>query len=378
MNENFLYEYKNNYINSLIFKLTDFCNQGCNYCYREDNLVREERIMSDEIIYTTIEKYVKFLKSHDSLRDKAYMIWHGGEPLLAGIDKFKKIMQYEKEISEKYDIEFLNSVQTNGTLINEEWADFFEVNNFLVGFSLDGPKKVHDIDRKDKGGNSSFDKTLNAINLLKNYNIRLNIISVITNKSYIYVDEIYNFIKSTGVKDVDFIPCFWYEDSTTLKDENYSKFMKRCLKLWEQDNFKPLIIRFLSDVFDKIVALDANKGISIGCELAGSCGQNFSIGVKGEVCPCECLTPINSFYIGNIMENTFEECVKSKELDIFKSLFNCVSDECFKCEVLDVCSGGCFNRRLPIGHIAHNKDLYCNTRKDIIQEIKLIVNKIKH
>ncbi|MCL1976717.1 MAG: radical SAM protein [Candidatus Bathyarchaeota archaeon] len=375
MAKDVLYDYPVRQINSLVFKIADYCDQSCDYCYRGNNLIRTKNIMSDQLIFQTMHKYVEFTRNNFPDKKSVYVIWHGGEPALAGLEKFEYIVKIEKNFSEKYGIEFKNAIQSNGVHLTKAWLEFFEKEMFLVGFSLDGPKEIHDLHRKNKENSSTFEKTINTILMTLKYDINCNIISVITNESYRYCEKIYAFMRDLGVRTVDFIPCFCYDDPNTLKPEHYGEFMLGCLDLWEKDNFKPLEIRFLSDIFYKISALTQNEHIGrVSCELAGACGQNFSIGVNGEVNVCECLTPINNFIVGNIKNDTFESMLNNESYDYLISSFNDVSDECFRCEVSLVCDGGCLNRRYFLKDKL-KKDIYCEPRKAIIRKAIKIYRK---
>lgn len=361
------FSYSNPRINSLVFKLVDYCNQGCAYCYRENDKERPARIMSDELIETTIIKYIDFLKSKGNARGVAYLIWHGGEPLLAGISKFRKIMEIEARLGAQYNVGFVNSVQTNGVYTDEEWAKYFSENQFLVGVSLDGPKHIHDIYRKNKGGTSTFAETMRGIRLLQTYKIKTNLIGVITNESAKYADMMYEFFRDLGVRDIDLIPCFDYNDPLTLSPESYRVFMTTVFKRWRRDGYVPLKIRFLSDVLKKISVLRSGGCATIGCELMGGCGQNWSIGVQGEVYPCECLTPIKRMELGNIMESSFEGLLSGDAFSNVKSENNDIAEDCRNCDVLAVCRAGCLNRRLKDFKLDGKRDPYCLARRDVVK-----------
>lgn len=376
MENKMLNSYTNPKINSLIFKLTDFCNLGCSYCYRGSNEEKPRDVMSDELIALVIEKYILFKKGTGREQEPMVLVWHGGEPLTAGIDKFKKIMEIEEDLRKKYNVKFINSVQTNGTLINKEYTSFFKENNFVVGFSLDGPKFIQDLSRYNKNGNSSFDATMRGIRLTKEAGIYVNAISVISNESASHVDEIYTFMRDSGINTVDFIPSFYYETDVTLIPEKYTEFMLRILELWKQDKFTPLKVRFLNDVYRRVIHRFDNKPLLVECELAGCCGQNFSVGINGEIFPCECLTPISTFKLGNIQEKSFLELIKSEAYQDMIKKFNNIPEECYKCEVLDLCRGGCLNRRLAIHNLNNGKDLYCESRKAIINRMIDVVKEL--
>lgn len=376
MERKLLNSYKNPKINSLIFKLTDFCNLGCSYCYRGSNEEKPKDVMSNELIEMTIEKYILFKKETGHTNEPLVLVWHGGEPLTAGIEKFKDILSIEEKLKVKYGAEFMNSVQTNGTLINDDFATFFKANNFIVGFSLDGPKFIQDLNRYNKNGKSSFEATMRGIRTVKGKDIHVNAISVISSESVNSVEEIYTFMRDAGVDTVDFIPSFYYNTEVTLSPEKYTEFMLTVLELWGKDEFKPLKIRFLNDVYRRVIHRYDNKALLVECELAGCCGQNFSVGVNGEIFPCECLTPIGSFKLGNIRDKSFSELIKT---DSFKQMvmeFNSIPDECYKCDVLDLCRGGCLNRRLPLHNLNAGKDLYCDSRKAIFERMIALVKEL--
>ncbi|MGG7178311.1 radical SAM protein [Clostridium paraputrificum] len=374
MNEKMLNTYRNPRINSLIFKLTDFCNLGCSYCYRGSNKEKPKVVMDNKTIYNAINNFIKFKIDTGRSNEPIVLVWHGGEPLTAGVNKFKEILEIEDEFKKKFNVKFINSVQTNGTLITDEIASFFKENEFLVGFSLDGPKFIQDMNRYKKNKDSSFSETMRGINIIKNHNIYLNIIGVITNESHKFVDEIYSFIKEIGHCTVDFIPSFYYDSDVTLDIENYTSFMLKILDLWKNDDYKPIKIRFLNDAFKRVVFRSGEKKISVECELAGCCGQNFSVGINGEIYPCECLTPISDFEVGNINEHNFTELIKLEGFDKLKKEFNNIPKDCYECDIIDLCRGGCLNRRLEIHNLNDGKDLYCNSRKDILNKVIDIVN----
>jgi len=354
-------------INSLVFKLADYCNQGCTYCYRENDKERPARIMSDETILAAVGKYIDFLGSKGNARSVVYLIWHGGEPLLAGIPKFKAIMEMQARIGAERGVQFVNSVQTNGVYLNEEWAEFFSENRFLVGVSLDGPKEIHDIHRKNKNGLSTFAETMRGIGLLRAHKVATNLIGVITNESAGYADTLYDFFRDLGVRDIDLIPCFDYGDPLTLSPEAYRAFMTRIFKRWQADGYNPLRIRFLTDVLKKISALRSGGCATIGCELMGACGQNWSIGVEGEVYPCECLTPIKRMELGNIGEASFEQLMDTEGFSAVRAENNDIADDCRSCDVLAVCRAGCLNRRLRDFKLDGKRDPYCLARRDVIK-----------
>ena len=354
-------------VNSLVFKLTEYCNLGCSYCYRDNDREKPRVVMPDEIIHESLQKFAKHIAKTRPDNKHAYTIWHGGEPLLAGIEKFKRIIDLQTRITRESGVIFTNATQTNGVMFDEEWAQFFKTNDFLVGFSLDGPQHVHDIHRKNKGGNSTFNKTLNAIETSLKYGIPTNIIAVITNESSGHANDIYSFLKNSGIKQADLIPCFDYDGPLTLKPEKYAAFMLEIAALWKNDGFQPLNFRFLGDIRKRLFQKQTNSGrIAIGCELAGQCGRNWSLSGRGDVCACECLTPVPRFFLGNIMNMDFEELNSVQGMKEVNDSLKDIDHKCLKCPVFDICHAGCINRRLKEFNLNGKLDLYCEARKSII------------
>lgn len=366
-----LYDFENPKLNSIIFKVTSYCNQRCDYCYThytQSDEISKPKVMSIDTVYKIIASYATFVDKAEINFKNMYLVWHGGEPLLAGKSYFSEIMEIEKEFTQSgYKIS--NGVQTNGILIDEEWISFFKENNFWVGVSMDGPKRIHNAHRHYRKGKSSFEAIYPNLMLLKENKIPLSVISVITEENVGHCKEIFEFFNKLEISSIDFIPCFLYGNEMTLDPKSYSKFMIELFDLWAASPNKNLKIRFLNDIKKKINWLKAGKGtIYTGCELAGRCGENFSILPNGDIYPCECLTPLNSLKLGNIEKIDLHEIYKTKKFDEFKILCNDINPECFSCEVFDICKGGCLNRRLP-EFTTDTKDFYCDARKKIIRHV---------
>ncbi|WP_096231206.1 radical SAM protein [Thermoanaerobacterium sp. RBIITD] len=249
------------------------------------------------------------------------------------------------------------------------WIEFFKNNKFIIGISLDGPKFIHDKHRLNRKGYSSFEDTINGILLLKQCNISINIISVINNDYVNYGGQILEYFVDLGINVVDFIPCYFYNDRYTLSVENYKNFMINIFDIWMKKYKNVIKIRFLNDIFQNILRkYDKNIRVNVGCELGEVCGRNYSISVNGDIFPCECLTPIDYMKLGNIKEEDFISILKKREFNEFKELYNNVSKDCLRCDILDICHAGCLNRRLP-QYTYNLKDYYCEARKGIIYHI---------
>lgn len=375
MTELKLYDFKEPKINSIIFKVTTQCNQSCDYCYRYEDKTSTHEVMHLDTVHRIISSYAKFIDDTKENPKNMYLIWHGGEPLLMGIKYFSEIMEIEKEFTQAgYTI--FNGIQTNGLLINEEWTSFFKKNDFWVGVSIDGTKELHDAHRFYKNSESSFESVNSNLMLLTENKIPISIISVITKESLSYCKEIMEYFNKSNVISMDFIPCFLYGSKMTLDSKSYSKFMIELYDLWTASPNKKFNIRFLNDIEKKINFLKTGKGpINLGCELVGRCGENFSILPNGDIYPCECLTSLNRFKMGNINKVNLNDIHNTEKFGEFKKIVNDINSECFTCEVFDICIGGCLNRRLD-ECTSNNKDIYCDARKKIIKHVMENMNGI--
>ena len=180
------------------------CNLECSYCYYLDKseLLAESGMhrMSDDLLEMYILQHIQA-----SSAQTVFFSWHGGEPTLAGLDYFRRIAELQKKHLPA-NRAVLNGIQTNGTLLNEEWCRFLKMENFMVGISLDGPENFHSINRFRKDGKSSFAEVLRAYQFLKTYEIPCEILCVVHSLNVRYPLEVYRFFKSLDAEFLTFIP----------------------------------------------------------------------------------------------------------------------------------------------------------------------------
>ena len=179
------------------------CNLGCRYCFylEKKNLYKNASSfqMSPEILESFIRQYVA---SQDV--PEVLFAWQGGEPTLLSIDFFRTVVSLQKKYADGKKIS--NSIQTNGTLLNDQWCEFLSDNDFLVGLSIDGPRELHDHYRKDKNGKPSFDAVMQGVSYLKKHDTRFNTITVLNDKNSLHPLETYRFLKEVGEGHMQFIP----------------------------------------------------------------------------------------------------------------------------------------------------------------------------
>ena len=170
------------------------CNLDCQYCYYLDKSEiygGHEPRMSEAMLETVVREYIQ---ANDV--PEVTFNWHGGEPLVLGLDFYKKALEFEHRYADGKIIH--NTLQTNGTLITREWADFFRDNDFLIGISLDGPKDIHDRYRKDKAGRPSFDRVIAGLRVLQQGGVEFNTMSTVNHFSEGRGLEVYQLLKTLG------------------------------------------------------------------------------------------------------------------------------------------------------------------------------------
>lgn len=362
-----LWDFADHRLQSLVFKLTEQCNLGCDYCYR-GGIKRSPAKMTLLTIRNSTKSFADWINLHFTRERPMYLIWHGGEPLICGIEYFEEIFRIENEYR-KNGYTIRNAIQTNGTLINQKWVDLFKKYDVLVGISIDGPQSVNDIHRHYTNTYSSFAATMKGLKFLAKNEYKYSCISVVSNETVDMLSESLDFFVNEGFNTVDFIPSFLHNNPSTLNGDCYADSMIKLYDYWKSKYPDQIYIRFLGDIEGKI--LDNTE--IIGCELAGCCGENFSVNVEGEVYPCECISTFKELSIGNINCESFNDMLANGHFSDWKRMVNEIDNFCiYSCECFDVCKGGCFNRRYCGNGKVLGKDIFCSPRYKIINHISKV------
>ena len=363
-----IWDFKDYNVSSVIIKASDYCNLRCKYCYQKENNVNRKIHIDLELIEKIIRQY--FDLTNDSI---LYLVWHGGEPLMCGVGFYEEVVKLEDQICKELgDKTIYNAVQTNGTMLTDEYLTFFKEHGFLVGISLDGIKAHHDAKRCFENEKGSFDLIKNNIDKLNKFDMGFSNICVIGKKSIGHEKEYYDMFAGMGTVEVDFIPCFFQGGEDNLSNEEYFSFLKTLFDYYYNDKQRAFSIRVFDDILRAILTADGVECGSIGCEYAGRCGENISVAINGDVYPCDCLTTSKEFVLGNLYEESLEKIVseKNRRVKNFRNMVNTVPEKCKECEVFSVCKGGCFNRRVQeLDNLTLGMDIYCETRKRIIEYI---------
>lgn len=347
----------------IIRPVNEKCNLKCTYCYYNESnqLYTTKDVLSLDILESFIKQYF------DIYEGNVVFMWHGGEPMLAGLDFFKRAVELQQK-HKKTCHRVENNIQTNGTLINSEWVRFFKENNFFVGLSLDGVQECHDHFRKTSKGLGTYKMVVDAIETLRKDNIEPGILQTLTRFSIPYISQ--NFahfvddlkIKKWGINvfnNTDENPLMTNE---VLSNEEYYEAYKNYYVLWKERNDPSIEIR---DIF---VAICSVMGRYTGiCQTSGICSSFIAIDSNGKIYPsCDAyLAEQRGYRIGDIGSLNLVKLLNSETRIRFSELSNFKAPQCEKCEWFNGCYNGCTFQRDTT-----NIYSYCEGRKKLFSFIR--------
>lgn len=330
------------------------CNLKCEYCFYHSLSAQRKDFSKGMMCIDTAKKVI------DSALDFAagtdvYFTFQGGEPLLCDIDFYYAFVDYTvKQNTHNSRIHFC--LQTNATLITRKFAQFFKENNFLIGVSLDGNEDMNSY-RVYPDGSNSFSDIMKGIELLKEYDVTFNVISVLTKNTALNFRKAYRFFKENDLRYLQFIPCLRptdgrHDESLYMDNDDYSEFLIRGFKIYFNDYMRGEYVSVRS--FDNYISL-ASGNHAEQCGMNGCCSTQFVVEGDGSVYPCDFYCT-DDWYLGNINNHSFDELYHSqKAVDFMKESF-ILPDKCKNCQYFYICrAGGCKRNR-------QDKD-YCDAYK---------------
>ncbi len=340
------------------------CNLNCEYCFYLEKqalfAAGEDYRMTDEVLSAFITNYI--LSQPTPLVE---FVWQGGEPTLLGIDFFRKVIELQRPFSHKKRI--TNSLQTNGTLLTNEWCDFLKKHNFMVGISLDGPKEIHDRYRRDRQGNGTFDRVVRGLRLLQIHKIEYNVLACVARDTAARLLDVYHFLRDEGVEFIQFTPIVErMPDSCSIKQGLRLACPASLEKEELQTEVTPWTVvpeeygDFLIATYEEWVRHDVGKVFVMNfewalnswignpspvCIHARQCGRSVVLEHNGNVYACDhCVYP--QYKIGNIITDELSQMVeKSVQSGFGISKETALPRWCRECEVLAACRGGCPKHR---------------------------------
>lgn len=318
----------------LIKPSSSLCNLKCDYCFYHS--LADERacysygMISLDVADNLIDKALDFAKGHN-----VNFAFQGGEPLLRGISFYRYFIN--KVLATTHSSKVSYSLQTNGTMLDEEWCELFKKNNFLIGLSLDGTENTNQ-HRRFKDGSNSFNSIMRSAEMLRSYGVDYNILTVVTREIYNNIKEVYRFYRSQGFNYLQFIPCLKPLDSSPtsnlyLSPEEYGDFLNRLFELYYNDNRNGFTtsIRFFDNLLNLAMRIPTEQ-----CGMNGHCTYQIVVESNGNLYPCDFYC-IDDYCLGNITDIDFFELDKSKKVIdfIFESME--VPSKCKSCPFYKLC-----------------------------------------
>ncbi len=345
-----------------VFKLTESCNLACKYCYQEGKL--DSGYFMDP---ATLRRALQEVASNT--RGPIHLLWFGGEPTLYGLQRMGQVMELVGEIFGERPV--YHGMQTNGTLITPQWAQFLASHKFAVTVSLDGPQYIHDSQRPHrpggaKAGTGSYEETMRGIANLRAVGINPRVSAVLTPQAQERPEELVDWFESQGFREMDFVPstryhCGRYE--VEVDGRQFKEFIMRVLERWlelKNPNFK---VRLLSETARKLAGKAPHY-----CKLEGKCAHFVGFGWNGDVYPCDEFSGIEEFKLGNIHDSSLEELMTSpKATEIFRQ-WAAIPPACTSCKWFHFCRGGCAWERQLSGD-PYQPTVMCEAMQAILERL---------
>ena len=332
------------------------CNLRCKYCYylEKNELYKDSRnhIITDELLEKFIKEYIEAQTMPEVL-----FTWHGGETLMRPVSFYKKALELQRVYGRGRRID--NCIQTNGTLITDEWCQFFKENNFLVGVSIDGPQEFHDEYRKTATGKPTFRQVMKGINLLNKHGVEWNALAVVNDFNADYPLDFYHFFKEIGCHYIQFTPIVERiidrADGLTLAPgmqeggrmadfsvtaEQWGDFLCAIFDEWVHHD----VGNYYIQLFDATLANWVGQAPGI-CTMARECGHAGVMEFNGDVYSCDHFV-YPEHKLGNLHNQTIYEMMnspKQKEFSKMKHLM--LPQQCKECNFLFACHGECPKNR---------------------------------
>lgn len=372
------------------------CNLCCEYCfYREKQAFFPEGLplfMSEEVLTAYVKEYIRCQPGPSVLFD-----WQGGEPCLRGIEFFRQAIALQNRFGMGKAIS--NTLQTNGTLIDEAWCRFLSKNNFLVGLSIDGPSSIHDRYRMDKNGNPTCDKVYQTFQLMRRHSVNVNVLATVNRESSRHPLEVYRFFKDMGVQYIQFIPVverlagpeaeklglplclppsLTCEKNITavtpwsVEPEAYGTFLIRIYEEWIKNDVGKIFV--MNFEWSLGAWVGAGPGV---CYMSPRCGTNLILEYNGDIYCCDHFM-YPEYRLGNILDNGLDKILHSGKHTAFGALKEtALPASCRGCDFLFVCRGACPKHRFTLSPQAEpGLNYLCPGLKNFYRHINASMNQM--
>lgn len=338
------------------------CNIDCKYCYylEKERLYPEEKKfrMSDKVLETYVRGLIEAgVKARQRVINFS---WQGGEPTILGRDFFERAVALQKQYAPD-GLRIENSMQTNGMLLDDGWGEFLAREDFLLGVSVDGPRRIHDRYRRDRADRPTFDAVIAGLEILKRHDVEFNILTTLHRANVGKGKELYRFLRDLGTAHLQFIPIVERKGAGDLlagapqidaspehivtewsvSPRAYGKFLCDVFDTWYRQDVGKVFVQF----FENQVALWRNLPASL-CIFAETCGQGLAMEYNGDVYACDHYV-YPEYRLGNIMQTPIVELGNSEAVRRFgDDKRDSLTAQCRACKFRFACNGGCPKHRI--------------------------------
>jgi uncharacterized protein len=349
-------------ITSLLIKpASAVCNLDCEYCfYLDRDADPYKELPARQMILETLERLVDTYLFYSYPRSS--FVFQGGEPTLAGLPFFEKLIEFQKRYGRNGQ-SVSNALQTNGTLLDENWCRLLREYNWFVGLSLDGPPEVNDRYRYNKDHHGTGKRVLESLELLQKHKVQFNVLCVLSQANVERPKELYRFFKDLGIDNLQFIPLAEFDSSgaplpSAISAEQYGRFLVELFDAWWPDR-RRMHIRF----FDNIAEALAGRKPST-CTMHETCDSYVVVEYNGDVFPCDFFVE-GEWKLGNIMLDSWSEIARRPRRFGFAAKKTLAHPECQACEYQSICHGGCPKFRSGPNRRFEDLDYFCASYKMI-------------
>lgn len=334
------------------------CNLRCAYCFYADEArlrsVPNYGLMPPSVSHAVIEKAAAAAEGSVSFA------FQGGEPTLAGLDFFRDFVDHVKKtfppgLAVRY------AIQTNGTLLDEEWCRFLRENRFLAGISLDGSRECHDRFRRDAAGKGTYDRVRRAARLLERNGVEYNVLTVVTGYLARHIQGVFASLCREGFRYQQYIPCLdplgeeRGGERYSLSPAQYGDFLKTLFDLWyrELEQGRYWSVRYFDNLLQMLRGRPPEQ-----CSLCGVCSPQYLVEADGSVYPCD-FYGLDRYRLGNVVTDSWEDLDRTREQTGFIAQSMPVPEKCDQCRWYPLCRNGCRRDRLTAADGGPGLNYYC-------------------
>jgi uncharacterized protein len=336
------------------------CNIDCSYCYyleKEKLYPAEKKFrMADDVLESYVRQMIN--ASLEAGMQEVSFAWQGGEPTMLGVDYFRKIVALQKRFASQ-GVRVTNAFQTNGMLLDDDWGAFLHDNGFLVGISIDGPKKVHDRYRVDRAGRPTFDKVMRGLEVLQRHNVEHNALTTVHRANGGKGKEVYRFLKGLGFEFMQFIPIAERNGSGglagapqvdmdpgnsvtdwSISPRAYGKFLCDVFDTWFRNDIGKVFVQHFDVMLGKWVGDQDSL-----CVFAETCGNGLALEHDGSLYSCDHYV-YPQYRLGNIAETPMRDLLwTERQVEFGQMKKDSLTSQCRGCTYRFACNGGCPKHR---------------------------------